>query len=167
LPFLALIFIAWSVACGDAWLLVALALALTVALAALARRRDLASAAVIGLGLCLAIGVEAAFNPASQLLAETLGYTMWWGSVLGFWVWLALAFALRSALLGGWRRTQTRRMSLPRPAWARTGAVARRGRRAGRGRKRGRCHRRERLARLRVPPDSCRGGGNRAGDPAG
>ncbi len=37
---------------------------------------------------------QVANNPASQLLAETLGYTLWWGSELGFWVSLVLFWAL-------------------------------------------------------------------------
>ena len=59
-----------------------------------ARRWDLLAAAVIALGLSAAIGLEAASNPSSRLLAGTLGYTMWWGSELGLWVWLTLAWAL-------------------------------------------------------------------------
>ena len=113
----------------DSALAILAALALTIPLAALARRRDLVSAALIALGLCLAIGLQAAFNPSSRLLAQTLGYTMWWGSLLGFWVWLTLAWALWSALLGGWHRTQglcerLPRLSLSSPAWVRSGAVA-------------------------------------------
>ncbi|HTW42636.1 MAG TPA: hypothetical protein VMD79_10010 [Solirubrobacteraceae bacterium] len=70
------------------------ALLLVVLLGACLRRWDAATAALIGLGLCAAIGLEAASNPSAQLLAETLGYTMWWGSELGLWVWLVLAWAL-------------------------------------------------------------------------
>ncbi len=70
------------------------ALALVGLIGAAGRRWDLAAAAAIGLGLCAAIGLEAASNPSTQLLAETLGYTMWWGSELGLWVWLILAWAL-------------------------------------------------------------------------
>jgi len=55
---------------------------------------DLAAAALIGLGMCAAIALEAASNPDTSLLAATTGYTMWWGSELGFWVWLVLAWAL-------------------------------------------------------------------------
>jgi hypothetical protein len=55
---------------------------------------DLAAAALIGLGLCVAIGFQAAANPADPLLAGTLGYTLWWGSELGFFVYLVLAWAL-------------------------------------------------------------------------
>ncbi|MGD0452271.1 MAG: hypothetical protein ABSB69_01615 [Solirubrobacteraceae bacterium] len=76
------------------------ALALAGLIGAVRRRWDLAAAALIGLGLCAAIGVEAASNPSTQLLAETLGYTMWWGSELGLWVWLMLAWALWLGLVG-------------------------------------------------------------------
>jgi hypothetical protein len=81
-------------------------LAVVGVLAALARRRDLATATLIGLGLCLAIGLEAASNPATTLLAETLGYTMWWGSELGLWVWLMLAWGLWLGLAAIARRAR-------------------------------------------------------------
>lgn len=70
------------------------ALALAGLVGACVARWDLAAAALIGLGLCAAIGLSAAANPATRLLAETLGYTLWWGSELGLWVWLVLAWAL-------------------------------------------------------------------------
>ncbi len=76
------------------------ALALAGLIGVLARRRDLTAAAVIGLGMCAAIGLQAASNPARPLLAETLGYTMWWGSELGLWVWLILAWALWLGVAG-------------------------------------------------------------------
>ncbi|MGO9319527.1 MAG: hypothetical protein ACLQBY_01810 [Solirubrobacteraceae bacterium] len=107
-------------------LLVALALAGLVG--AVRRRWDLAAAALIGLGLCAAIGIEAASNPSATLLAETLGYTMWWGSELGLWVWLMLAWALWLGLVGLSRpplRALRRRVRADRralPSW--TGPVA-------------------------------------------
>jgi hypothetical protein len=81
---------------------IALLAALFVAglIGALRRRWDLASAALIGLLLCGAIYLEAASNPKTLLLAETLAYTMWWGSVLGFWVWLILAWGVWLGLAG-------------------------------------------------------------------
>jgi hypothetical protein len=104
------------------------ALALAGLIGAFTRRRDLTAAALIGLGLCGAIGIEAASNPSTRLLAETLGYTMWWGSELGFWVWLILAWALwlglvwllRAVLAVLRRRLRAHRSALP----SRTRAVA-------------------------------------------
>jgi hypothetical protein len=89
------------------------------------RRRDLAAAALIGLGLSAAIGLEAATNPSTPLLAETLGYTMWWGSELGLWVWLVLAWGLwlgAAALLRVVRAAMSERLRVP--AGAARGAVA-------------------------------------------
>ena len=74
-------------------------LALAGLVGAVGRRRDLTAASLIGLGLCLAIGAEAASNPSAKLLEETLGYTMWWGSEVGLWVWLILAWAAWLALV--------------------------------------------------------------------
>ncbi|MGO9487423.1 MAG: hypothetical protein ACLQBB_00150 [Solirubrobacteraceae bacterium] len=71
-----------------------LALALAALISAAARRWDLTAAALIGLGLCAAIGLQAGFNPSRPLLAETLGYTLWWGSEVGLWVWVTLVWAL-------------------------------------------------------------------------
>jgi hypothetical protein len=78
----------------DSTIALLVALELVVVLGAFAGRWDLAAGALIGLGMCGAIALEAASNPSSPLLAGTLGYTMWWGSELGFWVWLILAWAL-------------------------------------------------------------------------
>ena len=97
------------------------ALALAGLIGAVRRRWDLAAAALIGLGLCAAIGIEAASNPSAQLLAETLGYTMWWGSELGFWVWLIVAWALWLALVGLSRPAL--RALLPAPARPPRGAA--------------------------------------------
>jgi hypothetical protein len=84
----------------DSTIAILAALALAGLIGAWRRRWDLASAALISLGLCAAIALAAGANPSSQLLAETLGYTMWWGSELGFWVWLVLAWGLWLGLLG-------------------------------------------------------------------
>ena len=70
------------------------ALVLLALVAAYVRRWDLLAAALIGLGLSAAIGLEAASNPSGRLLAGTLAYTTWWGSELGLWVWLIVAWAL-------------------------------------------------------------------------
>jgi hypothetical protein len=75
---------------------------------AVRRRRDVASAALIGFALCAALAVIAASTPTSRVLSATLGYTMWWGSQVGLWVWLILAWSawLALAWVGGaaWRR---------------------------------------------------------------
>ncbi len=105
------------------------ALALAGLIGAVRRRWDLTAATLIGLGLCAAIGVEAASNPSTRLLAETLGYTMWWGSELGLWVWLMLTWALWLGLIGMSRpplRALRRRIRGDRgalPAWVRPAAV--------------------------------------------
>jgi hypothetical protein len=63
------------------------------------RRRELISGGVIGLLLCLALAVDAAATPTLRVLAETLGYTMWWGSPAGMFVWLLLAWSATALLL--------------------------------------------------------------------
>lgn len=116
------------------------ALALTALLAAGLRRGDVLAAALIGLGLCAAIGLEAASNPSTTLLAETLGYTMWWGSEVGLWVWLVLAWALWLALA-----------ALARPALARLASARRRRLDAPRAKLPRAKLRRARLPRSRLP----------------
>ena len=79
---------------------VALALLLLVAIvAALRRRGDVLTAALIGLALCFAVGLVAAKTPATpKNLASTVGYTLWWASHVGMWVYLVLAWATWLAL---------------------------------------------------------------------
>jgi hypothetical protein len=72
-------------------LLAALFAAMLVALRR--RRRDVASGALIGLVLCGALGAVAATTPSAPSVTLTLGYTMWWGSQVGMWVWLMLAWS--------------------------------------------------------------------------
>jgi hypothetical protein len=69
------------------------ALALMAAVGLLRRRPDLATLALIGLVLCLALAAVASATPTPRVLSATLGYTMWWGSQVGLCVWLALAWA--------------------------------------------------------------------------
>jgi hypothetical protein len=57
------------------------------------RRRAIAAAALIGFVLCAALDANVAQTPVLPLLAATIGYTAWWGSILGMWVWLVLAWA--------------------------------------------------------------------------
>lgn len=72
-------------------LLGALLLALFAGL--LAGSADLAAGAAIGLSCCFALGAVAASTPTRPSIASTLGYTMWWGSQAGMWVWLMVGFA--------------------------------------------------------------------------
>jgi len=82
-------------------LLLLAALALIAIAGALRRRVDLCAAALIGFGMCLGLGADAANTPAAPLLAGTLGYTMWWGSQLGLWIWLIVLWALYLAAKAG------------------------------------------------------------------
>jgi len=74
-------------------LIVLAALGLVAIAGIVRRRRDVAAAALIGLVLCAALDANVAQTPALPLLAATIGYTAWWGSLLGMWVWLVLAWA--------------------------------------------------------------------------
>jgi hypothetical protein len=56
-------------------------------------RRDVGAGALIGLVLCGALGAVAATTPSAPSVTLTLGYTMWWGSQVGMWVWLMLAWS--------------------------------------------------------------------------
>ena len=70
-----------------------------VGLAGLARRRrDLAAGALIGFVMCAGLAANVSQTPVVPLLAATIGYTAWWGSMLGMWIWLMLAWALWLAL---------------------------------------------------------------------
>jgi hypothetical protein len=73
-------------------LLAALALVMLVGL--WRRRGDLAAAAAIGLVLCAALDANVSQTPVVPLLAATIGYTAWWGSLLGLWVWLVAAWSI-------------------------------------------------------------------------
>jgi hypothetical protein len=72
-----------------------LAALLLVMLIGLARhRRDVVAGALIGFVLCGSLAAVAAFTPTTRVLSATLGYTMWWGSQVGMWVWLMLAWSV-------------------------------------------------------------------------
>ncbi|HWW91567.1 MAG TPA: hypothetical protein VNY35_12395 [Solirubrobacteraceae bacterium] len=73
-------------------------------------RRDVGAGALIGLVLCGALGAVAASTPSTPSVTLTLGYTMWWGSQVGMWVWLMIAW---SAFLG--IRWALRASGRPRP----------------------------------------------------
>jgi hypothetical protein len=66
-------------------------LALT-AIGALRRRAELWTGALIALALCAGLFAVAEATPTKRVLAETLGYTMWWGSPAGMFVWLMVAW---------------------------------------------------------------------------
>jgi hypothetical protein len=113
----------------ESTIMILVALVLAGVIGWLMLRWDLVAAALIGLGLCAAIGIAAASNPSAPLLAATLGYTMWWGSELGFWVWLIVAWALwlglgdlsRPALRALRRRLRAHGLTLE--SWLRTVAI--------------------------------------------
>jgi hypothetical protein len=69
------------------------ALLVVMVAAAIRRRRDVAAGALIGFVLCGALAAVAASTPTPRVLSATLGYTMWWGSQVGMWVWLMLAWS--------------------------------------------------------------------------
>lgn len=111
-------------------LLGALLLTLLVGLAV--RRRDVASAALIGFALCAGLAAVAASTPLPRVLSATLGYTMWWGSQVGMWVYLILAWSLWLALAWAVRRLAPHARRLLARARARASASARRSRAAPR-----------------------------------
>ena len=69
------------------------ALAVLALLGALRRRVDVWAGALMCLALCAALAAVAASTPNTRLAAATLGYTLWWGSPAGMFVWLFTAFA--------------------------------------------------------------------------
>ena len=77
----------------DTAIAVLAALALVGAVGLVRRRIDLAAAALIGFALCAGLFAVAAETPRQPVLAATLGYTLWWGSQAGTWVWLLLAWS--------------------------------------------------------------------------
>jgi hypothetical protein len=60
----------------------------------LRRRRALLTGALIGLALCVGVYAVAASTPVQRTLAETLGYTLWWASPAGMFVWIVGAWGL-------------------------------------------------------------------------
>jgi hypothetical protein len=60
------------------------------------RRVDVAAAAAIGLLMCAALAADVASTPRSAV--NTVGYTTWWGSAAGVWLWLALGWSLATLL---------------------------------------------------------------------
>jgi hypothetical protein len=83
---------------SDSTLAMLAALALLAPAGMLRRRHDVGAAALIALALCASLGAVVALTPVAPLLAATIGYTAWWGSMLGLWVWLVLAWSLSLSL---------------------------------------------------------------------
>jgi hypothetical protein len=75
---------------------------------ALRHRTDLAAAALIGLVLCAGLAVVAAATPTLPVLAATLGYTLWWATFAGMWVWLVVSWAGWVALAAAARAIEGR-----------------------------------------------------------
>ncbi len=57
-------------------------------------RRALAVAALTGMLLSAALVLMVALTPSTSVGESSLGYTTWWASIAGMWVWLVLAWAL-------------------------------------------------------------------------
>ena len=92
--------------------LVLIALA-ALAMAGLRRRRvDVAAGAGTALALCAALAVVTARTPANPHLAATLGYTLWWGSPAGMFVWLVLGWGALALLRPGLRVSPVRLRTL-------------------------------------------------------
>jgi hypothetical protein len=100
------------------------ALGLTAIVALARRRRDMATLALAALVLCPALGVVAASTPTPRRLAATLGYTLWWGSQAGMFVWLALAWTLLVTAAWAVRTATSGRVGLTRSRLATLGGVA-------------------------------------------
>jgi hypothetical protein len=106
--------------------LMLVALVAYVAIGALRRRTELWTGAAIGLALCAGLFAVAEATPTKRVLAETLGYTMWWGSPAGMFVWLIVAWGA-VALFGELAPERPRaglRIRVPSPAAAVAGAAA-------------------------------------------
>jgi len=86
-------------------------LGLIGAIALARRRRDLASAAALAIVLATALAVDVAATPNTTVLAATVGYTAWWGSILGMWAYLVIAWALWLALRTRLAREKTGRVA--------------------------------------------------------
>lgn len=85
-------------------LLVLCALVIVTLAAARTRRRDLAAAGVIGAVLCGSLAGLASATPVRSV--DSLGYTLWWGSVVGMWVWLMSLWS-GLVLARGWAKGRT------------------------------------------------------------
>lgn len=87
---------------------VLIALGCTLLLGLLRRRPDLSAPAAIGLLLCVALASVASSTPTRPSLTSSLGYTLWFGSPAGMFVWLTLAWSISRPAAGAIRRGWTR-----------------------------------------------------------
>ncbi|HLI33215.1 MAG TPA: hypothetical protein VKU89_10835 [Solirubrobacteraceae bacterium] len=71
--------------------LVLLALALAAYGGLRRGRSELVAGTIIALVLCMCFAWQGAATPRSSI--DTLGYTLWWGSIVGMWTWLVLGYA--------------------------------------------------------------------------
>jgi hypothetical protein len=87
------------------------------------RRRDVSAGALIGLVLCLSLAAVTSSTPTRSSLVKSLGYTLWFGSPAGMWVWLVLGWSTatlygarlrRVARTGAGRLVSERAARLPR-----------------------------------------------------
>src|SRR5262249_5621577 len=73
-------------------LLILCALAATTLAAVPARRRELVAGGAIAAFLCALLAGLVSATPVHSV--HSLGYTLWWGSVVGMWVWLLLLWSV-------------------------------------------------------------------------
>jgi hypothetical protein len=89
-------------------LLILCALTVMTLAAIRARRGDLIAGGVIGAVLCGSLAGVASATPMRGV--HSLGYTLWWGSLVGMWVWLLLLWS-SAVLARGWATGRRRRRS--------------------------------------------------------
>jgi hypothetical protein len=73
--------------------LMLVALLAIAAIGVLRRRAESWAGALIALMLCAGLFAVAEATPTKRVLAETLGYTLWWGSPAGMFVWVVIAWS--------------------------------------------------------------------------
>lgn len=99
------------------------ALLIVAAVGFLRRRADLWVGALIAVSLCAALAAVASSTPTLRLLSATLGYTLWFGSPAGMFVWVVLAWA-PVTILAEVVRVRPRRLSPILASGVAIGAVA-------------------------------------------
>jgi hypothetical protein len=100
--------------------LVLCALALTTLAAIRARRGDLVTGGLIGVLLCGTLAWVASATPVGGV--HSLGYTLWWGSLVGMWVWLLVLWS-SAVLVHGWATGRGRSSSSEPPSLPTRAAV--------------------------------------------